>query len=88
MSSELDRGIGAALGLVSGFRCEDLQPEESWTKIERLFPDNLDTEVSKPFSALAPENRLAGLSSEQIQEYLDKLTAEHAARARKPRRKK
>jgi hypothetical protein len=34
------------------------------------------------------EDRLAGLSEEQIREYLDRITADRPAKPRKPRRKK
>lgn len=37
--------------------------------------------------SLPPEERLAGLSPEQIQEYLDKLTTSRKGRPRKPRNK-
>ncbi len=33
------------LGLLSGFRCDSLQPEERWRQIESLFPSNLPSEV-------------------------------------------
>jgi hypothetical protein len=38
--------------------------------------------------ALPPERRLAGLSPDQIRQYLDKLTAGRAAPPPRPRRKK
>jgi hypothetical protein len=38
--------------------------------------------------SLPPEKRLAGLSPEQIRQYLDQLTAGRPAAPRKPRRKK
>jgi hypothetical protein len=38
--------------------------------------------------ALPPEERLAGLSAEQIQQYLERLTARRPTASRKPRRKK
>jgi hypothetical protein len=37
--------------------------------------------------ALPPEKRLAGLSAEQIQQYLDRLSAARPGAPRKPRRK-
>lgn len=39
-------------------------------------------------ASLPVEERLAGLSAEQIQQYLDRLSGEKPAAARKPRRKK
>ena len=33
------------LGLVSGFRSDDLQPEDRWSRIESLFPADLPSEV-------------------------------------------
>ena len=38
--------------------------------------------------ALPPEERLAGLSAEQIRRYLERLSPERAARGRKSQRKK
>jgi hypothetical protein len=38
--------------------------------------------------ALPPEKRLAGLSAEQIRQYLDRLTADHPSGTRKPRRQR
>jgi len=37
---------------------------------------------------LPPEERLAGLSAEQIRQYLDRLTTGRVVPPRKPRRKK
>ena len=39
-------------------------------------------------AGLSPEARLAGLSEEEIRQYLDKMTASHKAKSRKPSRKK
>ena len=33
------------LGLLSGFRSDDLQPEERWRQIENLFPADLPSEI-------------------------------------------
>ncbi len=38
--------------------------------------------------SLSPDRRLAGLSAEEIRQYLDQLTAGRPSRSRKPRRKK
>lgn len=45
-------------------------------------------EQQEALQQLTVEQRLAGLSAEQIQEYLDRLTAQKPAPAKKPRRKK
>lgn len=45
-------------------------------------------EQQQLFQSLSPEQRLAGLSAEQIQKYLNELTAHRPAKPRKPRRKK
>jgi Mg/Co/Ni transporter MgtE len=51
----------------------------------RALPPEKQEEVSQ---ALPLERRLAGLSAEQIRQYLDRLNAERPAKSRKPRRKK
>ncbi len=33
------------LGLLSGFRSDELQPEDRWSRIENLFPADLDSEI-------------------------------------------
>jgi hypothetical protein len=45
-------------------------------------------EQEEVLKSVSLEVRLAGLSAEQIRQYLDRLTSEHPATARKPRRKK
>jgi MgtE intracellular N domain len=75
---------------------ESLPPEERREILESLpagerreilesLPPKEQQEMLK---ALPPEERLAGLSAEQIQQYLDQLTAGRPAKPRKPRRKK
>ncbi len=44
-------------------------------------------EREKVLQSIPLEERLAGLSAEQIQQYLDRLTADRSAKPRKPRRK-
>jgi hypothetical protein len=61
-----------------------LTPEEQREALERLPPEK-QQEILK---ALPPEKRLAGLSAEQILEYLERLTTGRPTTARKSRRKK
>jgi hypothetical protein len=61
-----------------------LTPEEQREVLQALPPEK-QREV---LQALPPERRLAGLSAEQIRQYLDQLTAGRPAQPRKPRRKK
>jgi hypothetical protein len=60
-----------------------LTPAEQREALKALPPE-VQQEVVQ---ALPPESRLAGLSPEQIRQYLDRLTAEKPGRSRKPRRK-
>ncbi len=57
-----------------------LKPEEQQDVLQSLPPEVLQS--------LPLEKRLAGLTVEQIQHYLETLTAGHTAEPRKPRRKK
>ena len=50
------------------------------------LPELTPQEQQDAIQSLPPEVRLAGLTAEQIRQYLDRLTAE--APPRKPRRKK
>jgi len=61
-----------------------LTPEEQRQALEALPPEK----QQEVLQSLPPERRLAGLSAEQIRQYLDELTAQRTAGARKPRRKK
>ncbi len=61
-----------------------LTPEEQREALQTL-PLEQQQEV---LDALPPERRLAGLSAEQIRQYLEQLTANRPAAPRKPRRKK
>ncbi len=56
--------------------------------IKEHFPLLTLEEQGEVLQSLPPERRLAGLSLEQIRQYLDRLTAGHRAAPRKPRRKK
>jgi hypothetical protein len=83
-------------GLAMSYTMEDFQrqyakehfgrltPEEQREALQRLPPE-VQQEV---LQSLPPEKRLAGLTAEQIRQYLDRLTAEHPREPRKPRRKK
>jgi hypothetical protein len=62
----------------------ELTPEEQREVLEALPPEK----QQEVLEALPPERRLAGMSAEEIQQYLDRLTAGRPARPRKPRRKK
>jgi hypothetical protein len=61
-----------------------LTAEERREVLQALPPE----EQEELLQALPPEKRLAGLSPEQIQRYLDRLTAGRSSEPRKPRRKK
>ena len=61
-----------------------LTPQEQREALQALPPDK----QQEVLQALPPEARLAGLSAEQIRQYLDRLTAGRPAAARKPRRRK
>ena len=73
-----------------------LTPQEQREALERLSPQqrrellqSLPREDQENvLQSLPPEKRLAGLSVEQIQQYLDQLTAKRPTAPRKPRRKK
>jgi hypothetical protein len=58
-----------------------LTPEEREEVLKALPPE-------ERLAGLPPEQRLAGLSAEQLRQFLDQLTAGHAAAPRRPRRKK
>jgi hypothetical protein len=71
-------------GLAMAFTMEDFKRQYIKEHFPRLTPE----EQQEVLQALPPEKRLAGLSAEQIRQYLDQLTAGRPARPRKPRRKK
>jgi hypothetical protein len=74
----------------------ELTPEEQRDLLKRLPPElhrevleSLSPEVQEEvLQALPPEKRLAGLTAEQIRQYLDRLTAQGPRKPQKPRRKK
>jgi hypothetical protein len=55
---------------------------------KKYFPRLTPQEQGKVLESLPLEERLAGLSAEQIRQYLERLTAGGAAEPRKPRRKR
>jgi Mg/Co/Ni transporter MgtE len=61
-----------------------LPPEELREVLQSLPVE----EQEKVFQSLPLEKRLAGLSAEQIRQYLDRLTAERPMGARRPPRRK
>ena len=83
-------------GVVMAFTMEDfnrglvkvyfpkLSPEEQ-QEVLKSFPPDLRREL---VDSLPPEERLAGLSPEQIRKYLDQLSAGGPPKASKRRRKK
>jgi hypothetical protein len=56
--------------------------------IKEHLPQLTEEERRKVLEALPPEERLAGLSAEQIRHYLDQLSTGRPAQPRKRRRKK
>jgi hypothetical protein len=66
------------------FTMEDFQRQYVKEHFAQLTPK----EQEEVLRSLPPEQRLAGLSAEQIRQYLDRLTAGRPAGPRKPRRKK
>ena len=61
-----------------------LRPEKRREILQSLPPE----EQAEVLQSLPPEKRLAGLSEEQIRQYLDQLTAGRPSGPRKPRRKR
>jgi hypothetical protein len=55
--------------------------------VKEHFPKLTPEEREDVIKALPPEERLAGLTEEQIRQYLNRVTAERPASPRKPRRK-
>jgi hypothetical protein len=66
------------------YTMEDFKRDYVKEHFAQLTPE----EQEQVLQALPPERLLAVLSPEQIRQYLDQLTADRAAQARKPRRKK
>jgi hypothetical protein len=71
-------------GFAMSFTMEDFQRWYAKEHFARLSPE----EQEEVLKSLPPERRLAGLSAEQIRQYLDRVAAEPSAAPRKPRRKK
>jgi hypothetical protein len=66
------------------YTMEDFERDYFKKKFAKLKP----AELEEALKGLPPEQRLVGMSADQIQEYLDKLKASRKAEPRKPRRKK
>jgi hypothetical protein len=79
---QLFEGLQAE-GFAMPFTMEDFQRQF----VKEHFPKLTPEEQEEVLQALPPEKRLAGLSAEQIRQYLDRLSSERPAAPRKPRRK-
>jgi hypothetical protein len=80
-------------GFAVSFTMEDFNRQDINEHFPQLTPEEQDEVLralppERRLAGLPPVERLAGLSAEQIQQYLDHLSARRAAGARKPRRKK
>lgn len=73
-----------AEGLAMPFTMEDFRRQF----VKEHFPQLSDEEQEEVLRRLPPERRLAGLTEEQIRQYLDRLSSRQPAPKRKPRRKK
>jgi hypothetical protein len=71
-------------GLVMPFTMQDFQRQYVKEHFSQLTPQ----EQEELLRSLPPEKRLAGLSEEQVRQFLDKLAADRAPRQRKTRRKR
>jgi hypothetical protein len=71
-------------GFAMPFTMEDFNRQFIMEHFSELTPE----QRKKVLRAIPPEERLAGLTEEQIQEYLDRALAGQSARTRKLRRKK
>ncbi len=71
-------------GIAMSFTMEDFNRQYIKEHFSQLTPE----EQEEVLQAMPPERRLAGLSAEQIQQYLARLSPERSSAARKPRRKK
>lgn len=90
--TQLFEGLQAE-GVAMPFTMEDFRRQFLRESLQRLTPKERAKLLNaippeERLKGLPPEERLAGLSAEQIQEYLDRLSAKQPAPARKPRRKK
>jgi hypothetical protein len=80
---ELFEGLQAE-GIPMPYTMEDFQRQFVKKHFAKLTPEEREDVIK----SLPPEERLAGLSAEQIRQYLDRLSAERSAAPRKPRGKK
>jgi hypothetical protein len=71
-------------GVAMSYTMEDFERDYIKEHFAKLTRD----EQREVLQSLPPEERLAGMSAEQIREYLDQLTAGRPAAPRKPQRKK
>jgi hypothetical protein len=71
-------------GFAMSFTMEDFNRQYVKEHFARLTPE----EQEELLVSLPPEQRLAGLSAEQIRQYLDRLSTGRRAAPRKPRRRK
>jgi hypothetical protein len=71
-------------GFVMAYTMEDFTRDFIKEHLPELTPE----EREDVLRSLPPEERLAGLSAEEIRQYLDRLTAGRPAEPRKPRRKR
>jgi hypothetical protein len=71
-------------GLAMSYTLEDFKRDYIKEHLPELPPE----ERQQVLESLPLEERLAGLSAEQIRQYLQQLDAGHTAQPRKPRRKK
>ena len=71
-------------GFAMAYTMEDFKRDYFEKQFSKLTPE----EQEKLLQKLPMEKRLAGLSAEQIRQYLDGLSAERPAAPRKPRQKK
>jgi hypothetical protein len=71
-------------GFAMPYTMEDFERDYIKEHFGQLTPE----EQGEVLKRLPPERRLAGLTAEQIQQYLDRLTAQPAREPRKARRKK
>jgi hypothetical protein len=79
--------------LFEGFQEEGLDVSYTMADFEREYmkkhlPKLTPQERAEVLQALPPEERLAGLSEEQIRRYLDQVASGRRASSRRPRRKK
>jgi hypothetical protein len=71
-------------GIAMSYTMEDFQRQYVKEHFAELTPE----ERREVLESLPPEERLAGLSEEQIRQFLERLAAGRAAKPRKPRRKR